>query len=431
MAQKQIITITSLSSTGEGVGSLEGMKIFVEGALPGETVSIQVTEQKKTYAKATVLSILTPSPDRQEPPCPVFGVCGGCQIMHLNYLAQLELKRKRVVDALERIGHFDSPSVLPCLPSPLAYGYRNKIQLPLIWEKENKRVGLYRKNSHEIIPVKRCLIQCPQGEKILSFISDRLNFSSVRYVLIRNAVFNEEALVIFITTGEDDLRPFAKELMANESVVKGVVENINRRSDNSILTPHFRLLAGNFFIYETLLNKRFKISPSAFFQINPLQTEKLYEMAIELAEIKPNEEVLDAFCGVGALAILAAGQAKRAWGIECIQQAIADAKENATMNHLSNCFFTCGMAENLIKKYSNLATVFLNPPRKGCAPELLAALTKKRPKKLIYISCDPATLARDLAMLRDHYQPDFIQPFDMFPQTMHVETVVRLIRMVD
>ena len=430
MSSRTTIRIDSLSSTGEGVGTLDGLKVFVDGALPGETATIQIFASKKTYAKAELVEILTPSDDRTEPVCPLFGTCGGCQIMHLQYPAQLLVKKQRVADALRRIGGFQDLNILPCLPSPSSLGYRNKIQLPIVWDHGKKTIGLYRKQSHEIIPLKKCFIQCPQGEEIRSLISEKLNIPAVRYALIRNAVFQDEALVIFVTTGQfsKELKAFAQELMESNSLVKGVVENLNPRHDNIILGPTFRLLSGRPYIYEKLLNKTFKISPSAFFQVNPAQSENLYTKALELAELGSHETVLDAYCGVGALALFASDTAHRVFGTECVSSAVADAIENARLNGKEECQFLCGQAEELIHRLPSMDTVFLNPPRKGCDPTLLQALIKKKPLKIVYISCDPATLARDLAVLRSHYQIDAVQPIDMFPQTMHVETVVRLTR---
>lgn len=423
------LKITSMSSSGEGIGSLEGLKVFVDGALPGETVLAKISQRKKKYAKAQLLKILSPSDARIQPHCPLFNACGGCQIMHLQYPAQLMLKQERVIDAFQRIGGFQTAKVLPCLPSPLSLGYRNKIQLPVVWEHGKKKLGLYKKKSHEIIPLKRCMIQCSGGEEILSIISDRLTIPSVKYVLIRNAIFNEQALVIFVTNGKfsKELKLFAEELMEANSLIQGVVENVNTRNDNVILGSTFRLLVGKPFIYETLLNKTFKISPSAFFQVNPGQAENLYQKALDLAEIKPHEVVVDAYCGVGTLALFAADKAHHVYGIEPISQAIANANENARINTAENCTFVCAKAEDYIQQIENLDVVFLNPPRGGCAPEMLDALLDKKPKRIVYISCDPATLARDLKILSGRYTIDQIQPLDMFPQTMHVETIVRML----
>lgn len=428
MTSTLLIQITSLSSSGEGVGSYQGMKIFVDGALPGETVSAEITQQKKSYAKARLIAIVTPCFERTKPLCPLFGECGGCQVMHLQYPAQLQLKRQRIIDALRRIGGISYPEVLSCIPSPSSLGYRNKLQLPVIWDEGRKVIGLYRKQSHEIIPIDRCMIQSPQGEEVFSIISKTLSIPSIRYILIRTSIFQEEALVIFVTNGRfsKELKKYAESLMEENSLIKGVVENLNTRKDNVILGPTFRLLSGRPYIFENLLDKTFKISPSAFFQVNPGQAENLYAKAIELANISEQDTVLDAYCGVGALALFAATRARHVYGIECISHAIADAKENARINQISNCTFICGQAEEQIALLEKHEIVFLNPPRKGCAHKLLDVLLQKKPREIVYISCDPATLARDLKHLMQKYQVKTIQPLDMFPQTMHVETIVHL-----
>ncbi len=427
MHENPIVQITSLSSTGEGVGSLNGLKIFVDGALPGEAVSVEITKRKKNYAKGCLHSLLSPSPERTQPICPHFGTCGGCQVMHLQYPAQLALKQQRVVDALQRIGGFIHPQVLPCLPSPSSLGYRNKIQLPVVWDNGKKTIGLYRKQSHEVIPIEHCFIQCPQGEEIFALIKQRLTIPSVRYVLIRNAVFNDEALVVLVTDGRfsEEIKAFGKQLMQAHPLIKGVIESVNTRNDNVILGKRFRTLVGRPYLVETLNGKKFKLSASAFFQVNPAQTEKLYEKVLSFAAIRPNDTVLDAYCGVGTLALFAADQARRVYGIECVAPAIENALENASLNQITNCSFTCGYAEKMMDRF-DADIVLLNPPRKGCDPSLLEALIKKQPRTIVYISCDPATLARDLALLSPTYQIKKIQPVDMFPQTMHVETVVKL-----
>lgn len=353
------LKVSSISSSGEGIGTYHGLKIFIDGSLPGEEVVVKITQCKKNYAVGQLLTILNPSPERTEPLCPLFGACGGCQIMHLQYTAQLKLKQTKVKDALQRIGGL-SCEPLPCCPSPFSLGYRSKVVLPLVWDRGKKTLGFYRKQSHEIIPLKRCLIQCPQGEEILNYLSEKLTIPTVRHVLIRNALFSDEALVVFVSTGKfsKELKQFAHEMIEANSSIKGVVENINLREDNVILGQNFRLLAGRPYIYERLLGMTFKISPSAFFQINPAQAEKMYEKAVELAEIKKSEHVVDAFCGVGALAILAAPHARSVHGIECVPHAVADAIENARLNRLQNCTFTCGHAEKLLDQHRRADVVF-------------------------------------------------------------------------
>lgn len=423
-----IVQIQALTSTGEGVGSLGELKIFIEGALPEERVEVKIVENKKKYLKGSLLSILDPSSLRVSPPCPLFGKCGGCQLMHLSYEGQLEIKRKRVVDALERIGKFQGVTVQPCIPSPKPLHYRNKIQLPVIWSHGKKTIGLYKKDSHEVIPLEACLIQCEQGEEIRKAIFNHLDHPSVRHILIRTSLFKQESLVMLVTDGKDftRLQTLAQTLLQLHPTLKGVVENINTRSDNVILGTQFRLLAGRPFIYESLLGTLFKISPSSFFQVNPEQAQQLYCKALELADIEPEDRVLDAYCGVGALALLSAKKARQVFGIECVKEAIENARENSLLNNQENTTFLCGKAEALITTLPFCHRVFLNPPRKGCEESLLQVLLKQAPKTIIYLSCDPATLARDLKILSSSYTLESVHPFDMFPQTTHVETIAKL-----
>lgn len=430
------LTINSLTSTGEGIGSLEGLKVFVDGALPGEEVQAVLTTKKKNYGVGKLLKVLSPSSDRVAPICPLFGACGGCQIMHLTYPAQLVNKTERVKEALSRIGKVDAP-VAPCIPSPLPLAYRNKIQLPVVWSGEVKTMGLFRKKTHDVIPVHRCFIQSPEGEAILQWIQKNLNTSSVRYVLIRTASRGEEhgSMVIFVTDGrfESALKSCAHALCKSIPSVKSVYVNPHRGSTNTILGPTFRLLAGDPFIIEALkvsghteMVKNFRISPSSFFQVNPSQTEQMYQYVLSQADLKADETLLDAFCGVGTMALFGADYVQHVIGIECVKEAIVNATENAKLNQTTNATFICGKAEDIIPKLERMTTVFLNPPRKGCDPRLIQSLLLKEPPKILYISCDPATLARDLKSLCEKYEVAAVQPFDMFPQTMHVETVVTL-----
>ncbi len=419
------ISITSLTSSGEGVGSDKGLKVFVEGALPGEEVVVELVEKRANYARGRLVRLIAASPERVSPPCPIFGECGGCQIMHLSYEAQLENKRKRVEEALKRISHLDI-EVPACLPSPSPFHYRNKIQLPV----EKHKIGMYRKNSHEIVPLKQCLIQQHLGEKILSFILEAPERELLRHLLIRTAFFTQEAQVILVTSQAPTplLKSFAENMRRAFPYLKGVVHNLNAREDNVVLSTTFHTLSGEPFIYEKLLGKTFKISPAAFFQVNSEQTEHLYKTALTYADIQPQERVLDGFCGVGTLAICAADLAREVEGIECVPMAIKDAKENARLNQITNCHFLCGRTEERLSSSEKFDTVFLNPPRKGCAELLLKTLLLSLPQKIVYISCDPATLARDLALLTTSYTLARVQPIDMFPQTMHVETVALLIK---
>ncbi|MCH9610519.1 MAG: 23S rRNA (uracil(1939)-C(5))-methyltransferase RlmD [Chlamydiae bacterium] len=402
--------IRTLNSSGEGIGQTdEGKTLFIDGALPGETVEYEIELEKKSYAKGTLLKIIEPTKERVHPPCPVFGTCGGCQIQHLDYQEQLEIKRMRVQDALRRIAKIDI-EVPPCIPSPMPFGYRNKIQLP----HKDGLLGLYKKRSHELVPIKGCPIQSALGEKILRFLQNRLP-NSVSHLLIRNGIFTNEALVVFITSGEAPTA-LAKELFDEFEEIKGVVLNIKRGSGNRILGSSFKTLAGRDHIFEQLGSLKFKLSAPSFFQVNSWQALNLFKT---VADQITGKRVIDAFCGVGTLALFAAQKCQSLLGIECVKEAISDARENAKLNGIQNCHFEVGRAE---ERHLECDTLLLNPPRGGLDPKIFE---KIKAKQIIYISCDPATLSRDLLNLKD-FNIRFVQPFDMFPQTTHVETLITL-----
>ena len=347
------------------------------------------------------------------PSCPLFGRCGGCQLMHLSYAQQLVWKRDRIVTAFQRAGL--TADILACEPSPQQFAYRNKIQLPY----QSGRLGLYALHSHELVPIEHCPVHCPLGEKAFHHVRKLLK-QPLRYLLIKTAVYSEQVLITLVTHTDIDLTLFAKQLMRAMPEIRGVVQNINNSPGNVILSDQFRTLAGEGTIEETLLGLSFQVSPASFFQINSPQAERLYQTAIDWAALQGHETVLDAFCGVGTLSLLFAKQAKDVIGIECVPQAIANAKENAIRNNISNAQFHCARAEEF--SYKDCDLILLNPPRKGCDPRLLNTLL---PRPILYISCDPDSLARDLATLKGH-RIQRVQPFDMFPQTMHVECLVQL-----
>ncbi len=437
----ETIHIERLGIHGEGVGSIDGYTVFVEGALPREQVRAHLHERRKTFAKATVVERLVSSSDRIEPICPLFGQCGGCQLMHLEYEKQLEAKRQRVVDALERIGKFPHPEVLACESSPLPLAYRNKIQLPCTTKQGSIRLGLYARNTHDLVEIEGCHIHCSLGEKAFQQLRSLLKTSSVttydaqtghgelRHVLIKTAVHTKQVLVVFVTSGESSpaLRSLAQQVMEGMEEIRGVVQNINRMEGNAILGTEYHPLVGQLAIEEQILDLTFKVSPASFFQVNPAQAERLYQKALEFCRLQGDETVLDAYCGVGTLSLVLARQARRVVGVECVPAAIEDARENAQRNRIENVQFTCARAEEYIARLQHVDVVVLNPPRKGCDQILLERLAILRPRTIVYISCDPATLARDLRFLSmSGYQVETVQPFDMFPQTAHVETLVRL-----
>jgi 23S rRNA (uracil1939-C5)-methyltransferase len=365
--------------------------------------------------------------------------------MHLTYDKQLEAKRQRVIDAFERIGQLKEVAISPCLASPSPLAYRNKIQMPVQNGPNGEIVfGLYAKGSHTLVEVDHCEIHCPLGEKIFQSTSSIIKeFSSLkayeyksregsfRHLLIKSALHSQQGLVILVTTGPktDEMVAIAEKLLLACPEVKGVVHNRNDRHDNVILGEEYTLLAGVSSIEEQLCGLMFKISPASFFQVNPKQTEKMYEQAVAFAGLTGKETVLDAYCGVGTLALIFAKKANQVIGIECVKTACKDAEENAALNGINNVEFICDDVKKRIKKLADVDVVVLNPPRQGCEAEVIQQVASLKPDTIIYISCDPATLARDLALLLPlGYAIAGVQPFDMFPQTAHVETVVKIIK---
>lgn len=433
------LCIDSLGLSGEGIGTYLGLKVFVEGLLPSEKALVKIIGLKKNYAKGQCLKLLRESSERVRPICPLFGRCGGCQLMHLNYDSQLKMKRKRVMDSFERVGKDPISSPIIIHGSNPSLEYRNKIQLPAKLDNGVLTLGLYEKESHEIIPVKKCYIHATLGESVyeqilsllqgsgLSAYDEKTGEGELRHVLIKTAMFNQQVLVVLITTQgvSKQIKALAKKII-EIPFVKGVMHHKNSRKDNVILGDHFLLLEGQDFIDELLCGLKFKLSAPSFFQINPYQAQNLYQKAIELASIDKSMTVLDAYCGIGTLSLLLAKNAKEVIGVECVPLAIEDAKYNARKNHIENVKFICSVTEKFIHTLSKIDVVVLNPPRKGCDIKVLEALKKLKPKNIIYISCDPATLARDAQILRNlGFIKDHVEAFDMFPQTTHVETIAR------
>lgn len=441
--QKITTTIQRLGINGEGIGSCDGYTVFIDGALPGEQVHARMSECKKNYGRASILNIDNHSPDRAAPPCPLFSRCGGCQLMHYDYNAQLEMKRQRVADALQRIGKFDSIEVNSCVPSPSPLAYRNKIQAAIRPGPQGIRIGFYERNSHDLVDVDHCMIHCPEGQSVYNEVLKLIKISTLtaydwetkkgelRYLIIKTAVHTGQVLVLFVGNGKPsaELSKIAEEIVRLCPSVKGVVHNRNDLPQNAVLGKEYYLLAGDDHIEETICGLTFNVSPASFFQVNPDQAENLYRKALDFAALKGDEQVIDAFCGVGTLSLIFAQRAKEVVGVECVPQAIEDAQQNAQKNGIYNVRFVCSDAENYFRKGEQADVVLLNPPRKGCESSLLEKIGKMAPEKVVYVSCDPATLARDLAILKNYgYGVVGVQPFDMFPQTAHVETVVCMAR---
>lgn len=444
LKQKIDLTIEALGNNGEGIARWHSQLIFVEGALPGEVVECQISAIKHSYAQATLLNIRTPSPARIASICPLFGRCGGCQLMHLEYQEQLIFKQQLVVEAFRKTGKLLDVPISPCLPSPQAVHYRNKAQLPLSQSRGGLKVGLYARNSHEIIEIENCSVQCELGEQVYKQVKLILEQSELsafdsssqqgiwRYLIIKTAINTQQVLVVLVTTPisaleKEALDQIAQKIIKNCPNVKGVVQNINGSCGNTILGDSFITLAGQSSVEERICGKLFKVSPASFFQINPRQAELLYAKAIEWAELSGKETVLDAYCGVGTLSLLLSPHAKNVIAIECVSQAIQDAQENARLNSITNVRFVCANSEEFIGSLDDIDVALINPPRRGCESSFLKGIARLKPKALVYISCNPHSLARDLAILKQAgYRIDKVQPYDMFPQTAHVETIVKL-----
>lgn len=435
-----------LSFDGKGVVSYNKKIGFVDNLLPGERAIVEITYEKKDTFFGKVVSLEKSSDKRVVPLCPSFEKCGGCALMHLSYQGQLEYKRKKVHDALTRIGGFKDIDVNMTVGMDDPYKYRNKVQVPLKMLKGKIVSGFYKEKSHDIVPVENCYIEDERAEKILKDIrllikkfklkpyDEDKRTGIFRHVLIRTSHYFEEIMVTLVTTvdafpGRND---FIKELKKMHPEITTITQNINSRDTNVILGEKERILKGPGFIKDSLNGILFKISPKSFYQVNPVQTEKLYNLAIEAASISKDDLLLDAYCGIGTISLIASKKAKFVHGVEIEPSAIQDAIKNAKNNNIENAYFYEGDAGEFIvnqqRNNINYDVVIMDPPRKGSTETFLNCLIKTSPKKIVYVSCDPATLARDLKYLKDYYEIKSVTPVDMFPQTFHVETVVLLCR---
>mgnify|MGYP002578864110 CR=1 FL=1 len=433
-----------LSSEGKGVVKYNSVVGFVDNLLPEEKAEINITYLKKDIFFGEVKRLIEVSKYRVEPKCSYFKDCGGCSLMHLAYNEQLSYKQKKVQECLKRIGGLDV-KVNPTIGMENPFCYRNKIQMPIKLSKKGKIVsGFYKEKTHDIVPIETCEIENKKADKILKSIrflmkkyrvfpyDEDSRRGVVRHVLIRTSLHYEEIMVVLVTNvdafpGRND---FVKELKKENPEITTVVQNINTRDTNVILGEKQRILFGKGFINDDLCGIKFKISAKSFYQVNPLQTEKLYSLAISLADIKPTDTVLDAYCGIGTIGLIASKKAKEVIGVEIVKEAVIDAINNAKNNSITNAYFYQGDAgEFIIDQYKQgykFDVVIMDPPRKGSDEAFLSTLIKTEPNKIVYVSCAPATLARDLKYLSQKYDIISVNPVDMFGHTFHVETVTLL-----
>lgn len=422
---------------GMGVVRLDGFPFFVKGLMQGEKAFLVVTKVKKTYGYARVVELLDESLQRVTPSCPLAKRCGGCQLQHMSYEEQLTFKQHKVQEVMKRIGHLDL-EVLPVKGMDTPFFYRNKAQIPFRLESDGLHCGFYRINSNDIIDMDVCAIQSTAINAVYADVrklleQDEKTASLMRHVLIKHAFATKEMMVVFITRKNDaaKLKKIGEQLIRLHPNIKSVIMNINERKDNVILGDQETVLCGKEYITDQMETFSFHISSRSFYQVNPVQTKVLYETALKACQLHGDETVLDLYCGVGTISMFLARHAKKVIGIEIVGPAIVNAKENARRNNITNVEFICSDAADYAKKVVDnkikLDVVCVDPPRKGCAASVLENIVQMSPKRIVYVSCDAATLARDLHILEGlGYKTQMVQPVDMFPQTYSVETVVLL-----
>ncbi len=424
------LRITDINHKGYGVGRINGIVTFVSDAVTGETLKVKIIKKAKDYLVARKEEIITRSEHRIDSPCPVSKRCGGCVYQHITYAHELELKAARVKSEFIKAG-LPEITVLPTLSTGKIEGYRNKVECPI---DENYTTGFYAERTHDIIPCNRCLLQNQIFDDIIAFVSGELKRTKakgVRNIYVRSGDKTGEIMVCLVCrhpTVKNE-KELAEKLMKRFPQVVSVILNHNPEDTNVILGKSCRTLAGKDTIDDILCDQRFTIHPLSFYQVNRDAAEMLYNKAAELADIKPHETVVDLFCGVGTigLSMVAKTPAKKLIGIEIVPEAVKNAEFNRDQNGIANAEFICSPAEKI--EFDQADVVILDPPRKGCKPELIDYIAKQNVPKVVYISCGPDTLARDVAQfIKLGYTPSAVQPVDLFPRTGHVESVVCLTR---
>ncbi|WP_145410185.1 23S rRNA (uracil(1939)-C(5))-methyltransferase RlmD [Paenibacillus xylanexedens] len=509
--EETVIDIIGMNHDGEGVGRANGYTLFVQGALPGETVRVRVMKTKKQYGYAKLLEIVKASPDRVSAPCPIYDQCGGCQIQHMSYAGQLAWKRQLVVDNLQRIGKLNvmvenaetlAPNsqhdasvdaaklagrleqdanqttgqalsdansnesnhirlrlegvmneedtaqgirVLPTMGMTEPWRYRNKAQVPIGVTEGGLVGGFYAKGSHRIIDMETCLIQHEHNDEVvakvkqigshfgISAYNEETGRGLLRHVVVKKAFRTGEMMLVLVTNGRDI--PYKDEWIGSirEAIpqVASICQNVNKKQTNVIFGDETRVLWGRDVIYDFIGDVQFAISARSFYQVNPVQTEVLYGKTVEYAGLSGKETVIDAYCGIGTISLFLAQHADQVYGVEIVPEAIEDARSNAMLNEMKNVKFEVGASEDVIPRWKEQGieadVIVVDPPRKGCDPRLLDTILEMKPERVVYVSCNPSTLARDLRVLEDGgYRTVEVTPVDMFPHTVHVESVALL-----
>lgn len=454
-----VIEITDIGTDGAGIGKADGYTLFVKDAVIGDIAEVKVMKAKKNYGYARLMKVVEPSKYRAQPRCAFARRCGGCQIQEMSYDRQLAFKEQKVRGNLERIGGF-SPEFIDGIMDPVAgmehpFGYRNKAQFPFGTDKEgNPVVGFYAGRTHDIIANTDCALGVPVNQQILEIIlkfmkensipayNEKTGQGLVRHALIRYGFSTKEIMVCLVINGTRI--PHAEKLIGALTELPGMTSitiSANTRRDNVIMGNTCVVLWGQGYITDYIGDIKYQISPLSFYQVNPVQTETLYSLALEYAGLSGSETVWDLYCGIGTISLFLAKQAEKVYGVEIVPQAIEDARTNAKINGIGNAEFFVGKAEEVLPAYydryaqehngetARADVIVVDPPRKGCDAALLDTIVRMEPEKVVYVSCDPATLARDLKILCENgYELKKIRAVDMFPMTVHVETVVLLQR---
>lgn len=443
------LTITSASAEGSGVGrTQDGITVFVPLSAIGDELEVRILKTKKTYAFGKIEKIITPSPSRTEPDCENFSKCGGCVWRHISYEEECRIKQQKVIDAVTRIGGIKDAVFAPIIACDNTLRYRNKAQLPIGLDKNGEvQIGFYAFHSHRIVNCTDCVLQPEIFAKVIevtrNFISrtdndiydERTGKGRLRHLYIRIGEVTNELMVCYVVNGnglkQEDL--LVKMLRGSFPNLTSVIINSNREDTNVILGSKNRTAFGKDYITDELCGLKFKISPFSFWQVNRKQAEKLYNKAKEYANLKSDEILLDLYCGTGTIGLTMAEECKTLVGVEIVQDAINDAEENAKMNGINNARFICADAPKAAEKLKNDGlkpdVIILDPPRKGCGEELVKTIFEMSPSRVVYVSCDPATLARDLKYFTEgYYSVEEITPCDMFSRTAHVESVCLIVK---
>ena len=445
--QEYIVEIVDNGFEGEGIAKIDNFTIFIPGAIKGEKVKILIVKVLSSHAFGKILEIIKKSEYRQDVDCSTYKRCGGCNLRHVKYKETLKMKQNAVQSLVNKTLK-NKIQVQSTIGMENPFHYRNKAQYPIGINKEGQPIiGVFANRTHEVIPIEKCYIQNPKSEEIAKFILNSIKEHNIsiynestrqglfRHIVIKIGIKTNEIMCILVINGKTipKEKELIEEILKKFSNVKTIVKNINTKNTNVILGPENINIYGDGYIQDILGEYTFKISPLSFYQVNPIQAEKLYELGVKMAQITKNDIVFDLYCGIGTISIFMAKYAKKVYGVEIVEEAVKDAKENAKINNVTNTEFYAGDVEKVLDDLINQKgiipdIVMFDPPRKGLDKTSISNILKIKPKKVVYISCNPATLIRDLADFEEYYDVNTIIPVDMFPYTSHVECVALMSR---